>query len=197
APLRDLGHWLATLADSDSSERALARYADAIADERTQAARDPNWAIGRIIRVERELPAPVGEVWAHCTTAELVRLWWSPEHLDVVECEVQAVAGGLLEITLQEGDGRRYRGRGRFLTVTPRRRLRFELSHLAPDDRPVFTALHDLRLGRHGAGTRLGLTVEITAARPTAAAAVAGIELGWEQQLAKLARVLGDTSGSS
>ena len=84
----------------------------------------------------------------------------------------------------------RYPSRGIYLTVTPPQRLRFELSHLAASEAPVFTAIHDLHLTDRGQRTQLNLTIRVTAASPAAPAAVAGIQPGWEQLLSKLTRTL-------
>jgi uncharacterized protein YndB with AHSA1/START domain/DNA-binding transcriptional ArsR family regulator len=189
-PLRELRHWLDTFDHAHPSEHVLDRYATAIASERAEAARDPAWATGRRIRVQRTLPAAISQVWAHWTSPALVRQWWSPEHFTVAECDIDPVPGGRLEITMQEPDGRRYPSRGRVLTITAPQQLRFELSHLAADERPIFTAVHDLRLADRGQRTQLNLTIRVTAASPAAARAVAGIQLGWEQLLNKLTRML-------
>jgi uncharacterized protein YndB with AHSA1/START domain len=129
-------------------------------------------------------------VWAHWTRPALVRQWWSPEHFNVAECAIDPVPGGRLEITMQEADGSLYPSHGRFLTVTPHRQLRFELSHLAAGGTPLFTAIHNLHLTDHGQRTQLNLAIRVTAASPAAAPAVAGIQLGWEQLLNKLTRML-------
>ena len=188
--LRELRQWLDALDTAHPAEDALERYVTAIASERAQAARDPGWAVGRRIRLQRQLPAPVSEVWAHWTSAALVRQWWSPEHFDVAECDIDPVPGGRLEITMRAADGGRYPSRGHFISVTPPQRLRFELSHLAAGEAPVFTAIHDLRLTDHGQRTQLNLAIRVTAASPAAPAAVAGIRPGWEQLLSKLTRTL-------
>ena len=54
----------------------------------------------------------------------------------------------------------------------------------------MFTAIHDLHLTDHGQRTQLNLAIRVIAASPAAPAAVAGIQLGWEQLLNKLARTL-------
>jgi uncharacterized protein YndB with AHSA1/START domain/DNA-binding transcriptional ArsR family regulator len=189
-PLRELRQWLSQLDAAQPDDDVLERYASEIASENARASLDPGWAIGRRIRFQRQLPAGVGDVWAHWTSPALVRQWWSPQHFDVAECEIDPVPGGRLEITMREPDGRRYASRGQFLIVTPRRRLRFELSHLTVSGAPLFTAIHDLRLTDHGQHTQLNLAIRVTAATPEAAAAVAGIRLGWEQLLGKLARAV-------
>jgi uncharacterized protein YndB with AHSA1/START domain/DNA-binding transcriptional ArsR family regulator len=189
-PLRELRHWLEALGEAHPAEQVLERYATAIAGERAGASRDPGWAIGRRIRFQRTLPAAVSDVWASWTRPALVRQWWSPDHFTVADCDIDPVPGGRLEITMQEADGSRYPSRGRFLTVTPPRQLRFELAHLTADGAPLFTAIHHLHLTDHGQRTQLNLAIRVTAASPAAALAVAGIQLGWEQLLNKLARTL-------
>jgi uncharacterized protein YndB with AHSA1/START domain len=192
-PLRELAGWLDTLTEAAAPPDALLeRYGQAIAREQAEASRDPDWALGRTICLQRELRAPLEEVWARWTSEKLVRDWWSPEHFEVVECEIDAVEHGIIEIVVQEGDGARYRSRGRFLNITSGQSLRFELSHLGPDDEPVFTAIHDVRLEEHERLTLLTLTVRVVAASRDAPAAIAGIEPGWEQLLTKLARTLTD-----
>ncbi len=189
-PFRELRQWLEAFDEEHPSEHVLEQYANAIAGERALASRDPEWAIGRVIRLQRKLPARVSDVWAHWTSPTLVRQWWSPEHFEVAECEVDPVPGGRLEITMREPDGSRYPSRGRFLTVSPPRHLRFELSHLAPSREPLFTAIHNLHLRDDGQRTELNLAIRVTEASPAAATAVAGIQLAWEQLLSKLARTL-------
>jgi uncharacterized protein YndB with AHSA1/START domain/DNA-binding transcriptional ArsR family regulator len=189
-PLAELRQWLDALDTAHPAEHTLERYVTAVASERAQAARDPGWAIGRRIRLQRQLPAPVSDVWAYWTSPALVRQWWSPEHFDVAECDIDPVPGGRLEITMRAPDGGRYPSRGHFLTVTPPQRLRFELSHLAADEAPMFTAIHDLHLTGRGQHTQLNLAIRITAASPAAPAVVAGIQPGWEQLLSKLTRTL-------
>ena len=189
-PLQELRHQLEAFSEAHPAEHALARYANAIAAERAGASHDPGWAIGRRIRFQRTLPAAVNDVWARWTRPALLRQWWSPEHFDVAECDIDPVPGGRLEITMRAPDGGRYPSRGRFLTVTPPQRLRFELSHLAANQAPVFTAIHDLHLTGRGQRTQLNLAVRVTAASPAAPAAVAGIRPGWEQLLSKLTRTL-------
>lgn len=189
-PLRELGDWLGTIEPIHPSEGVLEQYARAVTNERAQASRDPNWARGRIIRLQRRLPAPIDDVWEHWTSPTFIRRWWSPEHFEIADCEVDAVQNGRLAIVMQEGDGKRYDSRGRFLTVAPKQRIRFELSHVGVSGRPVFTAIHDVRLAEHGRHTQLTLTIRITAASPDAATAIAGTQIGWKQQLTKLARTL-------
>jgi uncharacterized protein YndB with AHSA1/START domain len=125
-------------------------------------------------------------VWRAWTTAAGVRRWWSPEHFDVAECEVDAVPGGRLRIVLSEGDGTRHEAAGRFLALSRPRSLSFEFAPLDASGDPLFRAVHEVRLAQRGRQTRLALAIQVSDVPAEAAPAVAGIALGWEQILDKL-----------
>jgi uncharacterized protein YndB with AHSA1/START domain/DNA-binding transcriptional ArsR family regulator len=192
----ELRDWLDPFAAPHPSDTVLEHYAQAIEAEQALARSDPDWATGRTIRLTRELQAPPDAVWACWTSADLVRRWWSPEHFEVVDCKVEAVVGGRLQIVMREGDGTRHRASGKFLALTPSRQLRFELGPLAPDGTRLLSAVHDLTLEGRAKSTKLTLAIRITAASPAAAAALAGVQPGWEQLLDKLARTLEADKGS-
>jgi uncharacterized protein YndB with AHSA1/START domain/DNA-binding transcriptional ArsR family regulator len=190
APLRELRAWLEGFAAEPSSESVLEQYRAAIASEQAQAEQDPDWAKGRRIRLRRNLNASPTKVWRYWTSAELVRRWWSPQHFSVADCEVDAVPRGRLSIVHEEGDGARHIATGRFVTLERPAGLRFELGPLGPDGNRLFAATHDVRLAEHDRGTRLSLAIRVTAVTPEAAPALAGMRLGWQQSLSKLAAEL-------
>lgn len=185
--LRALGRWAQSFGTEHPSERVLEEY---------QAAIEAEWALARSVRgssarafdFERDLPASTERVWRAWTVPDEVRRWWSPAHFEVVDCVVDAVVGGTLRIVLGEADGSRYVASGRFLAVDRPRRLTFEQSPLDDRGRPLFAAMCTVRLSKRAWSTRLGLRIVVTDPRPEAAAALAGIELGWGQLLDKLAR---------
>jgi uncharacterized protein YndB with AHSA1/START domain/DNA-binding transcriptional ArsR family regulator len=194
-PFRELRGWSELMAAAHPSETVLEQYAKAIETEQALAQGDPEWARGRTLRFNRELRASAATVWGHWTSAELLRQWWSPEHFEVVDCRVDPVVDGHLEIVMQEGDGTRHASQGVFLALTPPRHLRFELGPLARDGTRLLTAVHDLRLHDRGDRTELTLAIRVTAAAPEAAPALAGMRLGWEQLLDKLARTIDRAGG--
>jgi len=189
-PLGAVRDWLEAITSAHPSESALVDYQTAVERETALAERDPRWAVGRTLRFVRDLPAAVGDVWSSWTTASGVAEWWAPDHFTVAEAEVDPVPGGRLRIALQEGGGARYDSAGRFVMVHSPERLQFELAPLLPDGGPLFSALYDVTLADRAKRTRLGLEIRITDTLPEAAAAIAGIELGWGQALDKLSRAL-------
>jgi uncharacterized protein YndB with AHSA1/START domain/DNA-binding transcriptional ArsR family regulator len=182
--LRELRDWLNGFEATHPSEDVLVQYRAAI--EAEQSLSEQQRRTPRTFHFERELPAPPSRVWRAWTTSPVVRRWWSPEHFDVADCEVDAVPGGRLRIVLMEGDGSRHEAAGRFLAVSRPRSLSFELAPLDTSGEPLFRAVHEVSLARRAQQTKLALTIHVSAVRREAAPAVAGIPLGWEQTLDKL-----------
>jgi uncharacterized protein YndB with AHSA1/START domain/DNA-binding transcriptional ArsR family regulator len=182
--LRELRDWLSGFETTHPSENVLVQYREAIKAE--QALSEQQRRAPRKFQFERELLAPPSRVWRAWTTAAAVRRWWSPEHFEVADCEVDAVPGGRLSIAMVEGDGTRHEAAGRFLALSRPHSLSFELAPLGPSGAPLFRAVHDVRLAQRGQETRLALTIQLSDVRAEAAPAVAGIALGWEQTLDKL-----------
>ncbi|TMF34233.1 MAG: metalloregulator ArsR/SmtB family transcription factor [Chloroflexi bacterium] len=190
-PFAELSRWLDVFAAANPREAVLDEYANAIKVEAAVARKDRDFGRGRVFKFERKLPAPRSEIWALWTTGRLVRRWWSPERFEVVRARVEPVAGGRLEIVMQEGDGTRHASRGRFLDVEPPKHLRFELGPIDPDGRALLTAVYDLTLVSQRGRTNLVLTIRVTSATQAAVPALAGLELGWRQLLDKLERIVG------
>lgn len=186
-PLRELRAWLGTLERDHPSDGALVEYERAIAAERARAEHPARAPGTRALRLVRDLPATPPAVWHAWTTAGSVRRWWSPEHFTVADCEVDPVVGGRLRVVLAEGDGTRHQASGRFLALVAPRALTFELAPLDAGGTPLFSALHEVRIARRGAGSRLSMAARVSHPRPEATPALAGMELGWRQTLDKLA----------
>jgi uncharacterized protein YndB with AHSA1/START domain/DNA-binding transcriptional ArsR family regulator len=182
--LRELRAWLARFAAEHPSEDVLVQYGAAIEAER--ALDEPQRRAPRTFEFERQMPAPPSRVWWAWTTPVVMKRWWSPEHFEVADCDVDAVPGGGLRIVLVEGDGTWHEAVGRFLDVSRPRSLTFELAPLDRSGEPLFSAVNELRLARRRQGTRLRLTIHVTDVRAEAAPAVAGIAFGWPQALDKL-----------
>jgi len=188
APLRRLADWAETFRLDHPSEGALHDYRAAVEAEQARALQDPHWASGRTVRLQRTVAASAARLWPYWTDAELIRRWWSPEHFSVVECEANAVPGGLLRIVMAEGDATRHTAIGRYLALERPRALSFDLAALGQDAKPLFSAVHRVRLSPRPHGTTISLTIRLGDATPAAAPAIAGMRAGWKQLLDNLAR---------
>jgi uncharacterized protein YndB with AHSA1/START domain/DNA-binding MarR family transcriptional regulator len=185
--LEQLAGSLGALAATAPDAEVLSQYERAIAAEQTLAA---DAAAGdRVLRFSRDLAAPRPVVWRAWTQPEDVRRWWAPEHFEVVACEVEAAAEAPMRIVLAEADGARYAAAGRVVSALPDREFQFELSPLDGSGRPLFQAMHVLRLAGEGR-TELTLEIRVSDVRTEAASAVAGLEFGWPQLLDRLSAVV-------
>ena len=185
---RELAEWFDGVAIAHPSECVLDQYRDAIeAEEARIAAGDVD---GRTLHLGYVLPGPIDRVWQAWTVADLVRRWWAPEHFEVAECEVVPAVGGTLRIVLREGDSAEYAAVGTFLDLKPPHELHFKLSPLGEDAAPLFAATQSVSFTEHDGGTVLTMTIRITNIQPSAAQALAGVELGWLQTLGRLAELL-------
>jgi uncharacterized protein YndB with AHSA1/START domain/DNA-binding transcriptional ArsR family regulator len=189
-PLRELASWAAGLAEAHPSDDALAAYQAAIAAERAASAGSAGVPADRTVVLERRLDAARPDVWRAWTIARRVRDWWAPDHFTVAECTVVPAPGGPLRLVLEEPDGTRHTADGRFLAVDPPSRLRFEQTPLGPDGAVLFRATVDVDLAEEDGATDLRVTIAAADATAAAVPALAGMRLGWEQSLAKLARLL-------
>ena len=191
-PIRGLVAWLGALEADHPSEDVLEQYQRAIAVEQQRAQHDPAWGAPRTFRLRRSVRAAAATVWAHWTTPELIRRWWSPEHFTVDEVEAEPLEGGVLRIVMAEGDGTRHLAVGHYLELEPPRTLSFALDPVGPGGAPLFSATHTVKLAERAEKTGLSLTVRVAHITQDAAPALAGLHLGWGQLLDKLARELED-----
>lgn len=131
------------------------------------------------IRLERMLPAPVGDVFAAWTEPERMARWLSPRgHAEV---DADPVVGGRLRVVMIDGDVR-IEHDGEFLEVQPPVRLVFtwRSRHTGGEPSVVTVDLHD-----EGGATRLVLHHDRlpSDARPSH-------EGGWGAILHRLADIL-------
>ena len=186
--VRELADLLAVLGVANPSETVLEQYERATRVEEQLLV--SGQLSGRTVEVSRSVAASPAAVWRAWTSPDLVRRWWSPEHFEVADCVVEAVVGGRLELTVQEADGARYTSRGEVLAVRPGRRMTFSQARLDGDGNQMFLAIHDLVLQGTAEGTAMSLTITVDDSSETAAAALAGIPIGWSQCFDKLARLV-------
>ena len=86
--LRGLGAWLGHLALEHPSEPVLERYERAIDREQRWMNEQSDERV-RVFELQRTTDAAAAEVWRAWTTPELMRQWWSPDHFDVADCEIE------------------------------------------------------------------------------------------------------------
>lgn len=178
AALGELARWVAPLAEPTADDATLDRYRVAIASAES--------LVVPAVTLCRSIPASSAAVWRAFTEPALAAKWWHPRHFEVITFRLDPRPGGQTELVLREGDGTEHHASGTVLTITASGRLEFTLDPLDDDDRPLFTAHHDLQLTANNGDTDLVLTVTASGLRTGAESAAAGLALGWEQLLDNL-----------
>ncbi len=155
--------------------------------------------------MSRAFAAPVDQVFDAWTNAEILRQWWGPHVVEVVECEMDARDGGAYRITMQMPDFQRYPMFGTLQDVDRPRHfaLRVELSE-HPDEwlalfrpkgshleRVVMEWFYEISFLEADGAT----VVEVLATYPVLedrdAMISMGGEIGWGESFEKLDALLG------
>ena len=186
APLRELRAWLTTFDRDHPSVSVLDHYRDEIEREQALLGPDGGALADRTLRLSRTLPAPIDDVWTRWTSAAALRRWWHPEHFTVAECEAHPAAGGRLRIVMQEADGTRHEGGGRYVQMVRPHELLFDFAPIGPDGNALLAARHRVRLTERDDRTVVSLRIRVTDISPAAIPALAGMRLGWRQLLDNL-----------
>lgn len=151
----------------------------------------PSTAPHAVVRVQRLIPAPPGQVYRAWLEPELLRLWMAPGGMTMARAEVEEWPGGSYRIWQQEA-GRDAGGyEAELLELVPGERLMFRWGFAGPErtEGPVFDSQLTVTFGDEpGGATRLTLVHEqlgeLAAAMPSVAENVGP---GWESALGKLA----------
>jgi uncharacterized protein YndB with AHSA1/START domain len=147
-----------------------------------------------VVRVERLIPAPPGQVYRAWLDPDLLARWMAPGSVTMARAEVQEWPGGSYRIW-QEESGRDAGGfEAELLELVPDERLVFRWGFVGPErtDGPVFDSQLTITFSPDPAGGTLLTLVheqlgELAAAMPGVAENVGP---GWEAALAKLAAAL-------
>ena len=140
------------------------------------------------LRLEQILDAPPELVWEAWTDSAHVSEWWCPELFTIPRCEVDARPGGAIRIDMTAPDGVTYPMTGVFRELVRPDRLVLVTTPIDDDGHPLFEVLLTVTLTPEGERTRLTLEAEVLSQGPEAPQYLAGMEAGWTQSLAKLAR---------
>lgn len=194
--LRSLGMEMQRVAELADPGRILFDQHSAAVDAEVEAAERPRWADGRTYVFRRSLPAASPLVWRHLTEPALLSQWWAPNGLRLARVEWGSLVGTPLMQTYVEAD---YRGgddgvvgesTGRMESVDPGRKLSFVLSPKLPDGSFGFSGHYDWQIAATESGTDFEVSLQIDDTAVPSAEFIAGIELGWNQSLDRLALLL-------
>jgi uncharacterized protein YndB with AHSA1/START domain len=145
------------------------------------------------VRLSRVIPAPPEQVFEAWTSAELMRRWWGPRHVEAVSALADARPGGAFSIEMRDRDGAMHKMAGIFTELERPSLVCLEIRHRQFEgaaERPGgYIPTHvRVELSAHADGTLLNLTHSGF----LDAALVQRFDAGWTGSLDKLHTVLAD-----
>jgi uncharacterized protein YndB with AHSA1/START domain len=152
-------------------------------------------ASDRDMTITRVLDAPIAEVWRAWTDPEVLQKWWGPRGVTNPTCVWEASSGGNINIVMLAGEqmgnlaGSEWPMTGTFQEVTPTEKLVYSSTAII-DGKPVIESTNTVILEDQGGKTKMTLHVAVTKATAEAEGPLAGMEMGWNQSIDKLAEIL-------
>ena len=140
--------------------------------------------------IERIIGAPRKLVWEAWTLPLLLSQWFAPDYYSVPVCELDVRSGGTIKLIMEAPDGTSFPMTGTYKEIIPERKLRSVQSPLDEKGEPLFDLNLTVTLSDEGKNTKVVITVSAQATSPKAAPHLAGLQPGWEQNLANLDRML-------
>jgi uncharacterized protein YndB with AHSA1/START domain/DNA-binding transcriptional ArsR family regulator len=198
--LRSLGEEVARVAELARHSRAMFDQHAAAVDAETLAADRTRWADGREYVFRRTLASTPSTVWSHLTEPELVSEWWAPTDLRLAQLEWGTQPGQRVRQVYTDtddragGDGVIGEAVGAIEAVEPGRSLSFVLSPQLLDGSQGFSGHYEWLIEAGNSGTEFEVRLRIDDTTVPSAEFVAGIELGWNQSLDRLALILQNAS---
>jgi uncharacterized protein YndB with AHSA1/START domain len=135
--------------------------------------------------VSRRLRAPRALVWQVWTDPAHIVKWWGPHRFTSPRAEIDLRPGGALRFDMRAPDGQVMPATGVVEDVAAPERLVLT-TRLAHEGVIIAEVRHTVELEDHGDETRVTVRARVLHATDAAAAALAGMEEGWNQSLDKL-----------
>ena len=158
---------------------------------RTPEPAAPAGADAPAVTLTRIFAAPRPLVFAAWTDPAQVAQWWSPYGFTNPVCEVDARPGGVMLIHMRGPDGAVYPDKSIFTEVVSPERLVFTSTAIEDESgKPQLETLTTVTFEELDGKTKLTVQSVVVKVTPAAAGALAGMEVGWAQSLAKLAEYL-------
>lgn len=140
----------------------------------------------RELTLERHINAAPAAVLAAWTDATQLVRWWGPAGFTNPVCETNPQLGGAWRVVMQAPDGAQYPCQGVYQEITPQRLV---FTNIATDaaGNPILDGLTIVSFDAVPGGTNLKVQTRATALIPEATAHLAGMQVGWQQSLERLA----------
>lgn len=148
------------------------------------------------LTITRTFDAPRELVWKAWTDPRLLRQWFGPRGVTNPICEVDARKGGTIYIVMEAGPelgpakGMKWPMKGTFDEVVPNERFVFTGAALDDKQGILLQNRQTVTLEDVGGKTKMTLHVAVIMVTKNAEQAIAGMEIGFNQQTDKLGEFL-------
>jgi uncharacterized protein YndB with AHSA1/START domain len=140
------------------------------------------------LTLTRILNAPRSLVFKAWTDPKQLAQWWGPTGFTNPVCELDLRVNGEIRIDMRAPDGTIFPMAGAFREIVEPERLVFTAAALNPSGKPMFENLNTVTLEEFdGNKTLLTVNVHVLWASPEAAPAMAGMNIGWNLTVDRLA----------
>ena len=148
--------------------------------------------------LEKIYNAPIDQVWKAWTDPEELKQWWGPDHVSIPECEVDLRVGGRFYIVMEAGEamgsykGTRWPMEAKFTEVIPNSKLTYTAKAWTEGDTEatLIDQATEVTLAEENGKTKVTVKATVNSTGPKAGMAVAGMQMGFTQQLEKLQKFL-------
>ncbi|THD49158.1 MAG: polyketide cyclase [Bradyrhizobium sp.] len=141
------------------------------------------------LTISRLFAAPRETLFKAWSSAEHIKRWFSPEHLNVPEAEIDFRPGGVFIVCMRMPDGSEHWMRGAFTEIVAPERLAFDCEvSTGKNGKPGFAVHTIVHFATEGASTRMTVNQSYKIHDPAFRAAVGGANEGWRTTLDKLER---------
>ncbi len=147
------------------------------------------------LTLTRVFNSPRETVWSYWTNPSLLAQWWGPRGVTNPTCEWDAKPQGNIHIVMLAGEelgplkGQEWPMTGEFQEVQKPEKLVFT-SNAIINGKPVLETLTTVSFVEEQGKTKMTVHIVVTKTTAEAEGPLAGMEIGWNQQLDKLAERL-------
>ena len=141
------------------------------------------------LTLTRVFDAPRMLVFDAWTDAKHMAQWWGPHHFTNPVCEIEARAGGRINIHMRGADGTTHVTQGAFVEFVRPEKLVFVNNARDLNGTLLLEGMTTVRFADEGGKTRMTLHTRAKGHVPMAPMMLKGMEMGWSQSLERLAAV--------
>jgi len=142
------------------------------------------------LTLTRVFDAPRDMVFKAWIDQKLIAQWWGPNGFTNPICEIEPKVGGKIYIVMEDSGGlikkgSRYPMTGTFTHIEEPKKLVYT-SEAIMNDKPMFENIVTVTFEEEDDKTKMTIHIVVDNIQPGAEMALAGMEMGWNQQLDKL-----------